>query len=83
MRESYVEGVAIRDGRELCVGAREGVGEASAAVRAGRVIEPRNRVSPGCRHRHGGWKATPLTALCASCGWAPRGRRSRARTEPL
>ncbi len=83
MRESYVEGVAIRDGRELCVGVREGVSEALAAVRAGRVIEPRNRVSLGCRRRHGRRKATPLAELCASCGWTPRGRRSRARTEPL
>jgi hypothetical protein len=83
MEESYVEGVAVHNGRELCVGVREGVGEASAAVRTGRVIEPRNRVSSGCRRRHGGRKATPPRALSASCGRTPRGRRSRARTEPL
>ena len=42
MRESCTEGVATHGGREPCVGAREGAGEASAAVRAGRAIEPRN-----------------------------------------
>src|SRR6266576_3348636 len=42
MEELYIEGVATHDGREPCVGAREGAGEASVAVRAGRAIEPRN-----------------------------------------
>jgi hypothetical protein len=42
MEELYVEGLANHDGREPCAGAREGTGEASVAVRAGRVIEPRN-----------------------------------------
>ena len=83
MREPYVEGVATHNGCELCVGVREGVGEASAAVRAGWVIEPRNRVSSGCRRRHGRRKAISLIALGASFGRTPRGRRSRARTEPL
>jgi hypothetical protein len=32
MRVLYVEGVAIRDGPESCVGAREGVGEALTGV---------------------------------------------------
>jgi len=40
MRELYVEGVAIRDGPELCVGVREGVGEALTGVRVGWVMEP-------------------------------------------
>src|ERR1039458_3107125 len=49
MRESCTEGVATHGGREPCVGAREGAGEASAAVRAGWAIEPRNGAGPGCR----------------------------------
>ena len=43
MRESYTEGVATHGGRKPCAGAREGAGEASAAVRAGWAIEPRNQ----------------------------------------
>jgi hypothetical protein len=42
MQEPYTEGVAIHGDREPCVGAREGVVEASVAARAGRAIEPRN-----------------------------------------
>ena len=42
MEELYIEGVATHDDREPCVGAREGAGEASVAVRAGQAIEPRN-----------------------------------------
>jgi hypothetical protein len=47
MEESYTEGVATHGGREPCVGVREGVGEASAAVRAGWAMEPRNGVVRG------------------------------------
>jgi len=42
MRESNIEGVASHGGPEPCVGVREGGGEASVGVRAGRAIEPRN-----------------------------------------
>jgi hypothetical protein len=42
MEALYVEGLANHDGREPCVGAREGGGEASVAVRAGQAMEPRN-----------------------------------------
>jgi hypothetical protein len=42
MRELYVEGVAIHDGPESCVGVREGVGEALTGVGVGWVMEPRN-----------------------------------------
>ena len=63
MGESYTEGVAIRGGRELCVGACEGVGEASVAVRAGWAIEPRNGVGLGCRRRHDRRKATSAATL--------------------
>jgi hypothetical protein len=47
MRELYIEGVAIHDGPESCVGGREAVGEALTGVRAGRAIEPRNHLSRG------------------------------------
>jgi hypothetical protein len=47
MRESYTEGVAIHGGREPCAGVREGAGEASVAVGAGRAIEPRNHGDRG------------------------------------
>ncbi len=43
-KELYVEGVAIHDGPESCIAAREGDGEALTGVRAGRAIEPRNQV---------------------------------------
>jgi RNA-directed DNA polymerase len=43
MKALYIEGVAIRGGRESCVGVREGVGEALTGVRAGWVIEPRKQ----------------------------------------
>jgi len=42
MEELCIEGLANHDDREPCAGAREGAGEASAAARAGRAIEPRN-----------------------------------------
>jgi hypothetical protein len=47
----YDEGVAIHIGPEPCVGAREGVGEASAGDRAGQAIEPRKWDNPGRRRR--------------------------------
>ena len=43
MRELYIEGVAIHDDPESCVGVREGGGEALTGVRAGWAIEPRNQ----------------------------------------
>ena len=47
MKELYVEGVAIHDDPESCVGAREGVGEALTGARVGRAIEPRNPLLRG------------------------------------
>jgi hypothetical protein len=38
MKESYVKGLANRDGPESCTGAREGAGEALTGERAGRVL---------------------------------------------
>jgi hypothetical protein len=48
MEELYIEGVAIHDGPESCVGAREGDGEALTGVRVGRAMEPRNHSTSGC-----------------------------------
>jgi hypothetical protein len=42
MRELYIEGVAIHDDPESCVGVCEDAGEALTGARAGRAIEPRN-----------------------------------------
>ena len=42
MRTPDIEGVAIHDGPESCVGVREDGGEALTGVRAGRAMEPRN-----------------------------------------
>ena len=47
MRESDIEDLANRDGPEPCVVVREGGGEASVGVRAGRAIEPRNLLVRG------------------------------------
>ena len=38
MKESYVKGLANRDGPESCTGARKGEGEALTGERAGRVL---------------------------------------------
>ena len=46
-RKSDIEGVAIHDGPESCVGVREGDGEALTGVRAGWAIEPRNQRNRG------------------------------------
>ena len=43
MKEPHIEGVAIHDGPESCVGIREGAGEALTGVRVGQAIEPRNQ----------------------------------------
>jgi len=47
MKESNIEGVATHDGPEPCVAVREGGGEVSVGVRAGRAIEPRNLLVRG------------------------------------
>jgi hypothetical protein len=43
MRELHVEGVATHDDPELCIGAREGTGEAWDRGTCGPGIEPRNQ----------------------------------------
>src|SRR6266542_299008 len=42
MKEPYIEGVAIHDDPESCVGVRGDAGEALTGARAGWAIEPRN-----------------------------------------
>ena len=81
MEELYVEGLATHDGPESCVDVPRGRGEALTGARAGQAIEPRNErigVPTLSKER----KATPLAGATASRQWAPRGRRTRACTEP-
>jgi len=47
MQEPYVQGVAIQDGPESCVGVREDVGEALTGVRMGRVLSREIRLVRG------------------------------------
>jgi hypothetical protein len=47
MREPYVEGVAIHDGPEPCVGVREGAAKRWTGAGAGRAIEQRNQAIRG------------------------------------
>jgi len=68
MKELYVEGLAIHGGLELCVGTREGAGEALAGAHAGRAIEPRNGSHSGVPTLSEGRKATPSTALSRAAG---------------
>ena len=44
MRALYIEGFAVHDGPESCVGVPRGRSEALIGVRAGWVIEPRNAI---------------------------------------
>ena len=62
MEELYVEGVAIHDGPESCVGVREGDGEALTGVRAGQPLS-REITASGCRRRPMRRKATSSAAL--------------------
>jgi hypothetical protein len=47
MREPYVEGLAIHDDPESCVGDPRGRSEALTGARAGWAIEPRNQAFRG------------------------------------
>ena len=47
MRTPDIEGIANHDGPESCADVREGVGKALTGGRAGRDIEPRNKVNRG------------------------------------
>jgi hypothetical protein len=72
MRTPDIEGVAIHDGPESCIGAREGVGEALIGVRAGQPLS-REITASGCRRRPKRRKATLPVALARAAWWAPRG----------
>src|SRR6266566_8183282 len=80
MRTPDIEGVAIHDGPESCVGAREGDGEALTGVRAGQPLS-REITVPGCRRRLTRRKATSPAALARAAWWTPRGLRTCACTE--
>jgi hypothetical protein len=80
MKESHVEGVANHDDPEPCVGARKGGGEASAGVRAGRVLSREitqlrgaDAVNPGgrqhdpCREREA-WTGPARSETPRTCG---------------
>jgi hypothetical protein len=61
MKELYEEGIANHLGPEPCAGVREGVGEASVGVRAGRDMEPRKCLFQGAdafvpRGRQQAWR---------------------------
>lgn len=68
MKELYIEGVATHDDPKPCVGAREGVGEASAGAHVGRAIEPRNYPHFGVPTLLVVRKATPPAALSRAAG---------------
>ncbi len=84
MEELCIEGLANHDDRELCVGSREGAGEASVAARAGQAIEPRNhRVRGadavyGSGRQHCQWPARSET-LCMYGTSMRENRETRAR----
>ena len=80
MRTPDIEGVAIHDGPESCVGVREGDGEALTGVRAGQPLSREITVS-GCRRRPMRRKATSPAALARAVWWTPRGLRTCACTE--
>jgi hypothetical protein len=68
MRTPYIEGVATHSGPESCVGDPRGRSEALTGVRAGWVIEPRNRIVRGAdalivsgrQHRRGRYRESSL-----------------------
>ena len=80
MKTPDIEGVAIHDGPESCVGVREGVCEALTGVRAGQPLSREITVS-GCRRRPMRRKATSPAALARAVRWTPRGLRTCACTE--
>jgi|SRR5664279_6274005 len=65
MRTPDIEGVAIHDGPESCVGVREGDGEALTGVRAGQPLS-REITASGCRRRPMRRKATSSAALVSA-----------------
>jgi RNA-directed DNA polymerase len=80
MRTPDIEGVAIHDGPESCIGVCEGEGEALTGVRAGQPLS-REITASGCRRRLTRRKATSPVALARAARWTSRGLRTCACTE--
>jgi len=81
MEELYIEGLANHDDREPCVGACEGVGEASVAARAGQVLS-RVITAFGAPTSSTRSEGNTASSVIASRWRAPRGQRTMACTEP-
>jgi len=80
LRMSCIEGVAIHDDLESCVGAREGAGEALTEGDVGWVIEPRNHLSGVPTPSQ--WSEGNIAGRgIASCQRTPRGHRACACVE--
>ena len=77
----YVEGPATHDGPESCVDDPRGRGEALTGVRVGRAMEPRNHLVRGA-DVVAKTEGTIAGGVIASRQGTPRGRRTRACTEP-
>jgi hypothetical protein len=90
MEELYAEGLATHGGPESCVDDLRGRGEALTGVRAGRVIEPRNKQS-GVPTLSEVRKARFLAALARAAGgprvvgdpWHVRNLHAREPGEPI
>lgn len=82
MKTSYIEGVAVHDDLESCVGAREGAGEALTEEDVGRVMEPRNHLS-GVPTPSQWLEGNIAGRVSASCQRTPRGQRACACVESL
>ena len=81
MEELYIEGVATHGDPESCVDVPRGRGEALTGARAGRAIEPRNQALRGADAVQE-VEGNIAGGASASRRWTPRGRRTRACTEP-
>src|SRR5664280_1373329 len=81
LRVLYVEGLATHDDPESCVDVPRGRGEALAGARVGRAIEPRNHLVRGADVVETA-EGTIAGGAIASRQGTPRGRRTRACTEP-
>ena len=77
----YVEGLATHDDPESCVDDPRGRGEALTGARAGRAMEPRNHTIRGADVVVN-TEGTIAGGVIASHRGTPRGRRTRACTEP-
>jgi len=81
MEELCAEGLATHGDPESCVDDPRGRGEALTGARAGRAIEPRNQSDRGADVVVTA-EGTIAGGVIASRQGTPRGRRTRACTEP-